>query len=93
MRPFSRPLRPLRGNLGRCLPPDPRHTLIAGVIGPGDGKLSAVPEPLRLLHALRPSATLAAPSNPDALASTLPTILHTVCLAGVWGEASLSGVG
>ncbi len=25
------PPRPLRGSLGRCLPPAPRHTLIAGV--------------------------------------------------------------
>ena len=40
------PPRPLRGNLGRCLPPDPRHTLIAGVIAFGYGKLLAAPAAL-----------------------------------------------
>ena len=43
----SRPLRPLRGNLGRCLPPDPRQTHISEVTGPGDGRLPAPSASLR----------------------------------------------
>ena len=35
------------GNLGRCLPPDPRQTLIAGVLGFGNGRLLAALQPLR----------------------------------------------
>ncbi len=42
-------------------------------------------------HYPRPSHLSVTPTvsaNADSIASTLPTIRHTVFLAGVWGEAS-----
>jgi len=44
--------------------------------------------PLRPLHAPRPSVTPTVSANADSLTSTCSTIGRTVCLAGVWGEAS-----
>ena len=43
---------------------------------------------LRSLHAPRLSITPTVSTNADSLTSTCSTIGHTVCLAGVWGEAS-----
>jgi len=40
------------------------------------------------LHAPPLSVTPAVAANAALIARTLPTIRHTVCLAGVWGEAS-----
>ena len=40
---------------------------------------------LRPLHAPRLSVTPTVSANADSIASTLPTICHTVFLAGVWG--------
>ncbi len=39
-------------------------------------------------YAPRLSVTPAVSANADSLTSTFPIIRHTVCLAGVWGEAS-----
>jgi len=44
--------------------------------------------PLPPHHAPCPSVTPTVSTNAESLTSTCSTIAHTVCLAGVWGEAS-----
>jgi len=72
------------GSLGRGLPPDPRHTHSAGATGLGDGR--RFDTDVHSMHRVCLPATVFA--NADSIAGTRPIIRHTVCLAGVWGEAS-----
>jgi len=77
--PSLAPPAPSGGAWGDASPQTPaiRSSRESRGLDMGDG-----PQPPHL------SATPAVSANADSLTSTLPTIHHTVCLAGVWGEAS-----
>ena len=81
---FFSPPRPLRGSRGRCLPPDPRQTHIAEVMGPGYGKQLVVPTPLHaprlptLLQALHVVVGTAAPATAPPLTNAAPATANAL---------------